>query len=260
LSRRDRGRQNRPDGAEIVAAVGRYDGERMFVRSGHTVLDPLPHRRRPGDPTTLEGLAGRVRPTAASRTRLLPVPEPMVGLLPDGGLRRGSVVSCGGAGAVSLALALVGAASAAGSWCAVVGVDDVGVLAASGYGLDLRRLAVVRTSPAQWAAAVGLLLDGVDLVVVRPPDRPRSSAVRQLVARARDRRAVLVVLADRARWPEPSDVDLRVTTTRWRGLDRGAGHLRDRRATVVAQGRGSAVRPVRRHLWLPSASGQVAGV
>lgn len=232
----------------------------MFANKGTVVLEPVPSRRRPGDPTTLEGLAGRVRPTATSRTRLLPVADALAPLLPDGALRRGSVACCSGRGALSLALALVAAASAAGSWCGLVGLDDVGALAAAGYGLHLRRLAVVRAPVAQWASAAAGLLDGMDLVVVHPPGRPRPSAVRPLVARVRDRQAVLVVLGDRSRWPEPVDVGLRVTASRWWGLDQGAGYLQGRRVTVEADGRGSAARPVRCELWLPSAAGRVLGV
>ncbi|HEX3946491.1 MAG TPA: hypothetical protein VHW47_02250, partial [Acidimicrobiales bacterium] len=153
-----------------------------------------PSRRRPGDPTTLGELAERVRPTTASRTRLLPVSEALGALLPGGGLRRGSVVRCSGPGSLSLALAMVSGASAAGSWCGLVGVDDVGVLAAAGYGVDLRRLAVARVPPAHWAVAAGQLLDGLDVVVVRPPGQSRPPVVRSLVARARERQAVMVVL------------------------------------------------------------------
>jgi hypothetical protein len=203
-------------------------------------------------------LADRVRPTAAGRTRLLPVPAPLVPLMPDGGLRRGSVVHCTGDGALSLVLAVIGGASAAGSWCGLVGVDDLGGLAAAGYGVDLHRLAVVRTSPAQWAPAAGRLVDGLDVVVVQPPGRARPPAVRVLVARARQRGAVLVVLGPPSCWPDPVDVRLRVGDVRWHGLDRGAGCLRARRATVEARGRGVASRPVRRELWLPTTTGCVA--
>jgi hypothetical protein len=228
----------------------------MFGSSGTASLRPT--RVRPGDPATLGELAERVRPTTASRTRLLPVPAALAALLPDGGLRRGSVVRCSGGGALSLALAAVGAASAAGSWCGLVGVDDIGALAAAGYGVDLHRLAVVRAPAAQWAVAAGRLLDGLDVVVVRPPGRPRPPVVRSLAARARDRRAVLIVLGGRACWPEPTDVGLCVADERWHGLDRGAGRLHARRVTVVADGRGPAARPIRRELWLPTATGQVA--
>lgn len=204
-------------------------------------------------------LAERVRPTAASRTRLLPVLPPLASLLPDGGLRRGSSVRCDAGphgGALSLALALAAGPSAAGSWCAAVGMEDVGALAAGGFGVDLGRLAVVRAAAAHWALATGVLIDGVDLVVVAPPLRPRSSAVRTLAARARDRGTVLVVVGERAAWP--ADLELVVEHASWHGLAEGAGRLQARRVTVVARGRGSAARPVRQELWLPAATGKVA--
>ncbi|MGH9920847.1 MAG: hypothetical protein ACRD6W_18505, partial [Nitrososphaerales archaeon] len=117
----------------------------------------------------LQALAQRVRPTAASGTRLLPVLPPIASLLPDGALRRGTVVRCTGRGAASLAMAVVAGPSAAGSWCATVGLDEVGILAAAGYGLDLERFAVVRAAPAEWAVAAAVLVDGIDLVVLGPP-------------------------------------------------------------------------------------------
>jgi hypothetical protein len=140
----------------------------------------------------------------------------------------------------------------------LVGVDDLGALAAAGYGVDLRRLVVVRTSSAQWAPVAGRLLDELDVVVVQPPGRARPPAVRLLVARARQRGAALLVLGAPACWPEPVDVLLQVRGTRWHGLGRGAGRLQARRVTVEARGRGAASRPVRRELWLPTATGCIA--
>jgi hypothetical protein len=204
----------------------------------------------------LRTLAERVRPTAASRTRLLPVAAPIAALLPDGGLRRGSAVRCTGDGALSLALAVAAGPSEAGSWCGLVGLDDVGALAAAGYGVDLGRLVVVHAAPAQWAVAAGALVDGIDVVVVAPPAHARPAAVRTLEARARDRGAVLVVVEDRPSWPV--EVALAVADSRWHGLAEGAGRLQARRVTVVARGRGAAARPVRQELWLPTATGKVA--
>lgn len=227
----------------------------MFAKEGSL----LSARRRPSPGRAALGeLAERVRPTAASRTRLLAVPGPLVPLMPDGGLRRGSVVHCTGEGALSLTLAVLGAASAAGSWCGLVGVEDLGALAAAGYGVDLRRLAVVRAPAAQWAAAAGRLVEGLDVVTVQPPGRARPQAVRSLVARARQRGAVLVVVGARPCWPDPADLRLEIRHPRWHGLDRGAGRLQGRRVTVEAQGRGVASRPVVRELWLPTAAGRVA--
>jgi hypothetical protein len=228
----------------------------MFVDGGSPAT--LARRAAPADGADLGALASRVRPTAASRTRLLPVAGPLVPLLPDGGLRRGSVVHCSGDGALSLTLAVVGAASAAGSWCGLVGVEDLGALAAAGYGVDLRRLVVVRAPGAQWAVAVGRLLEGVDVVAVEPPGRARPQAVRSLVARARRQGAVLVVVGPRSAWPDPADVHLVVGHPRWQGLDRGAGRLVGRRVRVETHGRGVASRPVAHDLWLPTDSGRVA--
>jgi hypothetical protein len=104
----------------------------------------------------------------------------------------------------------------------------------------------------------GTLIDGVDLVVVRPPFPPRPAMARRLVARARDRRAVLVVVPGRAGWPEPPDLQLEIGDGHWDGVGTGEGFLRQRRVTVAATGRRSAARPRRQCLWLPSPTGAVA--
>jgi hypothetical protein len=206
---------------------------------------------------------------AASGTRLLPVAPPLAGLFPDGGLRRGSTVvvagqplpagDAGGDGALSLALALLSAASSAGSWCALVGVDGLGAVAAHDMGIDLGRLAVIPSPGAAWAEAAAAVVDGVDLVVVRPPFAARPAMARRLVARTRERRSVLVVVG-RATWPEPPDVLLSVGEMEWDGAGAGEGYLCARRMTVTATGRRSSARPRRHRLWLPTANGGVGGV
>jgi hypothetical protein len=78
------------------------------------------------------------------------------------------------------------------------------------------------------------------------------------VARARERRAVLVVVPGRAGWPEPPDLQLRIDDVTWEGVDTGEGHLRRRRMTVTATGRRSAARPTGACLWLPDSDGAVS--
>ena len=232
----------------------------MFVSS--------PDRRlsRDLDPAALADLAAlaeRTRPVAASRTRLLPVGPALAGLLPDGGLRRGTTVTVGRAGddgALSLALALVASASASGSWCALVGHPGLGAVAAADLGVDLGRLALLPRPGAAWAEATAAVLDGVDLVVLCPPFAPRQAMARRLVARARERRAVLVVVPGRAGWPEPPDLELRVERATWEGVDAGRGHLRRRRVQVTVAGRRAAARPTHHRLWLPGPDGAVATV
>ncbi|MBV9820681.1 MAG: hypothetical protein JO144_00435, partial [Actinobacteria bacterium] len=71
----------------------------------------------------------------------LPVPDGLRQLLP-GGLRRGSTVAV--TSSVSLLLTLLGAASAAGAWTAMVGMPAISAEAALEAGLALDRLAFVR--------------------------------------------------------------------------------------------------------------------
>ena len=164
-----------------------------------------------------------------------------------------------GHGATTLALALLAAASAAGSWCAAVGLPDPGVVAAAGLGLDLRRVVFVPHPGSGWAEAAGDLLSGVDAVLVRPPGRARLTAARHLTARARERQAALVVLLEGAGcWPEGGDLALSVGAVEWEGIGQGHGHLRGRRAEVRVSGRRAAGRVTECSLWLPAGSGAVA--
>ncbi|HXW79667.1 MAG TPA: hypothetical protein VEJ84_09210, partial [Acidimicrobiales bacterium] len=69
---------------------------------------------------------------------LLPLVAPLAGLFPEGGLRRGTTVLIGSSspnssspGATSLALAMLSGPCTGGSWCAVVGAPDLGLVAAA---------------------------------------------------------------------------------------------------------------------------------
>ena len=68
---------------------------------------------------TLAETAQRIRPTTLAVDRALPVLKALTGLLPDG-LRRGVTVGVSGAGARSMALALMARATQTGSWVAMV--------------------------------------------------------------------------------------------------------------------------------------------
>jgi hypothetical protein len=187
-----------------------------------------------------------------------------VPLLPWGGLQRGAVIAVGtgdatGGGAGTLAFSLLAAASATGSWCAAVGTGDPGILAIAELGVDLDHLALVPDPAGAWPEVTATLLDDMDIVLVCPPGRVRPGVARRLAARARQRRAVLVVQAGPEAWPEGPDVRLTVESGAWDGVDRGHGYLRGRHVEVVSSGRRSAVRGTRTGLWLPAASGSVAG-
>src|ERR1700728_2301977 len=87
--------------------------------------------------------AGLVDPEGpvVSGEDVLPVLPALRGLLAAGGLQRGQVVATEGGGLLFLALAA--AASAAGAWCAAVGLPSLGVRAAAEVGLDPGQLLLV---------------------------------------------------------------------------------------------------------------------
>jgi hypothetical protein len=74
----------------------------------------------------------RPRPEVVPAAAILPVPPVLAGLLPHGGLRRGSTVLV--RSSTSL-FAVLAEASTQGTWCALVGMPEVGVVAAAEAGL-----------------------------------------------------------------------------------------------------------------------------
>lgn len=186
----------------------------------------------------------------------LPV-APALNVLLPGGLRRGSTVSV--SGSLSLLLALLGAASAGGAWCALVGFPRVSAEAAREYAIDLGRLALVPEPGHGWPTTVGALLDAVDIVAARPPSGGRGLApadIRRLAARARSKDAVLVPYVTEAAWPG-ADVRLHAREGTWSGIGAGTGRLRARQLEVTAGGRGQAARPLSASLWLPADGGGI---
>lgn len=185
-------------------------------------------------------------------------------LLPQGVLRGGTVVSCEGLAAVSLALAVASAPSIAGSWVAVVGLPTLGLAAAIEAGVVLERLVAVGapdgagragrvSGDAAWADVLAAAVDGFDVVLVGPEVRGVSSTTtRRLAARAVQRGSVMVTVDNAA---FGADVRLEATDITWRGLGEGFGVALGRHAEVCASGR--RVPGARRaRLWLPAADGR----
>jgi len=241
-----------------------------------------------GTGRSLAFLAERARAGVPSSERLVPVLPALGALLPDGALRRGQTVVVTGvgrpsvgrpgagvrgvgrpgvgtapegpegvtAGVVSLMLALLAGPTAAGAWATVLGVPGLGAIAARDLGVHLPHLVLVPDPGHLWPELAAILIDGVDIVAVRPTTPPSPVVARRMAARARDRRTVLIVLPGRSAWPEPPDVCLTVGPCRWEGIDSGAGHLGRREVIVTTTGRRAGTG--RRHtLWLPSSDGGV---
>lgn len=209
------------------------------------------------------GQVGRAseRVVRAGADQVFPLLDELRTVSPWPGLRRGATVAVdtarrpgsavtGAAGSTSLCLALLVEAVRAGSWCAVVGVPELGAAAAAEGGIELSRLALVPDAGTEWVTVLAALLDGLDIVVFRPPGPVPAPLARRLAARARQRGSVLVSYGPWA----GAEFTLRVTAQRWHGLGEGRGRLRGRELTVVGAGRGSATRPREVRLSWPPAT------
>ncbi len=132
----------------------------MFDTRG---VSPSPTR---AEAAALAELDPRVRPLTLAAERTLPV-LPALGALLPAGLPRGATLAVSGSAGRSFAVALLAAASQAGSWVAVVGVPGFGWRAAAEVGLDLARVVVVDpVPPAVVPECLGALVDGFDAVLL----------------------------------------------------------------------------------------------
>jgi hypothetical protein len=201
--------------------------------------------------------------TVPSPEAVLPVPNPLQQLLPGGGLPRGGIVSLrpgegsgadkgahtsGATGLTTLLFTLL--AGTPKPWTALVGFKDLGMTAAAELGVDLARTVVIPDPGADLGQILSILVDGVDVLVVRaargtaassgfgPPARQRV-----LASRLRQRGAVLVVVGDY----RGADLVLSAATERWDGVEAGHGRLRSRELLVQLTGRrlGGQVRQLR---------------
>lgn len=185
-------------------------------------------------------------PGAASRLELS---EEFADLIPQGRLKPGSCVGIGGGpGQTSLLLRLLAGPMAQGCWAAIVGMPDLGIAAGVELGVRLDHLALIPEPGQRWLDVAAALLDSVELVVLSPPSCARPTDAKRLMARARQRQSVLLVMdgqrqgglsADQGRrlWPEQPDLVLMAQAAGCVGVARGHGSLRSRQVSVTTGGR-----------------------
>lgn len=185
-------------------------------------------------------------PVAGSRS-VLTVPGPLAEVLPRGGIPAGSVVALAGSGGItSLLFTLL--AAPPNAWSALVGMPDVGLLAAAELGVELDRLALIPDPGPDLLQVLSILADGVDIIAVAPTRSGGSvgsvglgatpARMRVLTGRLRQSGAVLLVTG---RMPG-ADLVLDCRVEGWTGMGRGHGRLRNRELVVEVSGRGAAGR------------------
>lgn len=222
----------------------------MFESSGATAAAAIVIDAAPSNSDVIRDLQARIRGMQRNRldTRAIPAHAALGDLLPNGALAAGGRYQV--AASTTLALALLQGPGAAGAWCAIVGVPDLGAAAAAGLGLDIERLVLVPHPGQQWMSVVSALVDVVSVVLVKPPVRDGRSRVPEaaagkLAARLRQREAVLVALGE---WPQ-ADAALSISESAWAGRGAGFGHLTARQVTVGSVASAWQGRVKSRRLW-----------
>jgi len=90
-------------------------------------------------------------------------------------------------------------------------------------------------TPDRWAAVVAALLDGITVVVAAVPPHLRLGDARRLIARARERKSVLVAFGA---WPVEASLRVHTSGCTWSGLGAGSGLLDTRDLHIEVEGKG----------------------
>src|ERR1700722_13678910 len=145
----------------------------MGARGGPAEVSPaMTASVMPAGSPHYEGLLDPSGPVVPGE-EVLPVLPALRGLLAAGGLQRGHVVATAHGGLLFLALAA--AASAAGAWCAAVGLPSLGVRAAAEAGLDPDRLLLAAEPGGHWPPVVASLRGARGGPAAPPASTPRRS-------------------------------------------------------------------------------------
>lgn len=185
-----------------------------------------------------------------SREETLPAPGSLKEVFPQG-IRRGSTISVA---STSLMLLLLSSSTQAGSWAAIVGFPNVGVVAAKELGVELKRCAFIPYFTENSAPkVVAALIDAVDFVVVHRVSGIHVADARRLIARARERKCVLIL--SKTSWQNVTPLTLKVTSSSWERTANGRGRLKGRWVDVTVSGRGAMSRPLQSSLWIGEGEG-----
>lgn len=209
----------------ILALAERGSG----VRAVSSISAPM--REAPDSPEPSNFRRSTAVPAAGHREDrvALGVLEPLWEVLPQGLVRGGVTVVHG---STFTALSTLVKASEDGAWIAVVGAPELNYAAVHDVGISLERVVAIPDADGREAQVIAALLDGVDIVFVGGRCGLTDGEKRTLLARARERGAVIV---SQQEWRGARAV-LSGEGASWVGLAgigmEGLGRLRERTYTL----------------------------
>ena len=180
------------------------------------------------------GGAGIASPAVVEEPDVIRTPSDLARVLPGGGLARRAVTEV--ADCPALVVELVSQVTAAGGHVGIVGWPELSLAGVVDSG-RLEYIIVVPDPGVDPLGIVGVLVEGLDLVVARWPAPLELSPVRArpLLGKLRGGRAALVLVG--ASVPSPhARIDATVTT--FRGIGRGAGRIRGVDIAVRVEAKG----------------------
>lgn len=210
---------------ELRGRISRITGEPV-APSRLAVVDtaPVPATTVPvAAPAATVGAAGTATVGAAAPGDGVPVPGWLGHHLNRGGLPRAAVTAATDCPAALVEL--LAATTGAGGCAAVVGYPSLALAAVAAAGGDLDRMIVVPDPAPHATAVLGTLVEGLDLVLYRPPKPVAPTAARPVDARLRRSRCALAVCGGPRVWPGSRlHLDWRVEGVT--GLGHGSGRIR----------------------------------
>lgn len=189
-------------------------------------------------------LSGLISPQLLASEQYLKLGGSLAKIFPLGRIQRGSVVLFEGglnSGVTSVALEFLATQSIQKSWCALVGFENLGFFAAFQKGVNLTRVVSVPDPGKDVAQVAAVLMEAFPIVLLGNPRHISFSQVRNLTARIRHHRSIMIVVRQENRqsyersrdvWSGYCDYVVNSSISDIFGLGQGEGFIKERRVSL----------------------------
>ena len=172
--------------------------------------------------------------------RVVELSGQLAGVIPIGGLPKNSVSHCSDCPA--LVSELIAQISAQGKTVAIVNWSDLSLAQVAESG-DLSKIITVPNPGGEWITVLGVLAEGVDVLIYRSPRTHTLSPTQARPLLAKIRRGRAAVLTVGAQVPSPA-LTINAQVTGFSGIGCGTGRIRNAEIAVSSYSKTHRNRPV----------------